>query len=261
MKRIIPLMMVLSLMMMQGCKWGANNGEANATAGQNGRVYQDGVLSDEEIEQVISTFSVYLRDSIDQEHLQDIFSTMDILAESAGASMEENEEYYVTNIGKIDSLMRAGIRYAKANDYDSLLALTEGLDMMDFFAHPTLNAETEYDLIQTVYMLFKKKYTFATLAPKLLRFMEDMKFKYDLRAAIDDEWKVCEMRAGLLKDLSALYAQVGRYDDAIATCKEYVEQMEVLYPDDRSALEYLVEILKEATIAEQDTEPRNYFVH
>ena len=81
--------------------------------------------------------------------------------------------------------------------------------------------------------------------------MEYSLFHFEMLVNMNPEWAFHPLRQSILESLSNLYTYEGRYEEAIATCKEYVEMMKEVDPDDNSPMEQLAHIYDVAGFPEQ----------
>ena len=251
MKKFIPLMMLVSLMMW-GCKQGSNNNkeEEMTSEEQQEHVSRNGVLSEEEIEKIVSFFSIYLKDSIDEAFMNGAISNAEMVAQVVNGEGWD-EALYHKNIDKVDSLMKRGIRLAKANDYDRLLDLVENMDMTDFYMHPSNTVENEF-LIHTAFaLIYGRAYKGEEFYLKFIPLAEYSKSHFDMLAMFNPRYRYHELRPLALRVLADSYTRVGRYAEAIATCKEYVELMKEMNPEDDTAISFLADIYDEAGLTAQ----------
>ena len=247
MKRIMTIMMLVS-MAMTGYKQATYVKNDEQTSEQNAQGQKKDRLNDEEIEMVVSAFSAYLKDSVDTEYMNGAISNAKEISRSMGR--EWDEAIYTENVDKVDSLMKEGIRLAKMNDFDSLLTLVEHLDMVKIYMHPANTVEREYDFHSALFLIYSKVYDFEQMAPKAIPMMEYSKLHFENLMQLNPEWAYHPLRANVLSSLACLYAAVDKYQEAIATCKEYVELMKVVNPEDDSAVELLNNIYSDAGITE-----------
>lgn len=243
MKRVITLLLIS--LTLWGCRHAADSKGDEQVVGQ-----EDVVLNDEEIEDVVSAFSLYLKDSIDEDYMRGAMSNAAEISQRY-SDEEWDDAIYKENVDKVDSLMKEGIRLAKANDYDSLLSLVENLDMWDIYMHPSNNVENEYGFHSALLTLYSKRYNPEEMAPKLISWLEYSKLHFEMLVGMNPQWIFHPLRQEVLYSLSTLYTKEGRYEEALATCKEYVELMEGVNPDDDSAIEQLAHIYDLAGFPEQ----------